>query len=189
MKFIPLGLIATLIVSVSARPVHDASLVDLSGNTVSLDHTVSDSLNGLNVVGNANGVTALVLPEDDGYYEESGHPESEAESEVGEDLQDEFEKRSSVLDVSHNVILAQDTASDIANGATITDNLNRLTAHVLRRSSVIDASGNVVSVKKTVHNVGNGISVTDNVNDAVAKVINTRDTVGVKGITVDAVTL
>lgn len=194
-KVLSLGLIASIIASASARSIYStnnaldrrSSLVDLSGNTVVLDHTVSDTLNNLAVVGNANDLTAAVIAEESGRSSGRGpsRHQSEAESEISEDLEDEFQKRSSLISASCNKVIAKDTVSNVANGATVTDNLNKLTAKVLaRRSSVVDASGNVVSLKKTVHNVGNGITAADNVNNAVAKVINTRDTVGVKGTNV-----
>lgn len=191
-KLISLGLVAGLIASASARSIHDlgrrsSSLVDVSGNNVILDHTVSDSLNNLAIVDNANGLAAGVLDRGDAGHGDVGHsgyyPQSEAESEINEDLRDEFEKRSSLVDASCNKVIATDTVSDDLNNVDVQDNVNNLVAHVLgRRSSLVDASGNVVSVKKTVSNVGNGIAVTDNVNNAVAHVINTRDVPLVGGI-------
>lgn len=73
MKFVPLGLIASILASVSARSLYSegnivardaASVADVSGNNVQLQDTVSNILNGLLVAGNANGVHAVVAGTD-----------------------------------------------------------------------------------------------------------------------------
>ncbi|KAG2197490.1 hypothetical protein INT47_003098 [Mucor saturninus] len=149
----------------------DDALINVSGNNVQADKTLSNILNGATVADNLNNADVNVASGGGsgghgGHHGNGGSGGGSGSSHCARSV-----ARRGVVSANGNNIQTQNSGSKIANGADIHGNLNGIVADALGRRSLANISGNNVQAKNTGSNILNCLTVEDNLNNLVAHVL------------------
>ncbi|KAI7889767.1 uncharacterized protein EV154DRAFT_552771 [Mucor mucedo] len=147
----------------------DDALINVSGNNVQADKTLSNILNGATVADNLNNADVDVASGGGhgGHGGNGGNGGGSGSSHCARSVV----TRRGVADVKGNNVQTYNTGSNIGNRARVTNNLNGVVAKVLGRRSLANVSGNNVQTKDTASNILNCLTVEDNLNGLIAHVL------------------